>query len=114
MWALHIAAILEGRLRSHSNDTLLYFFCNDKDAKQNNGTAILRGLIYQFAQSQLQLIEAHCASRPRQDNYRKTTPSFGALWDMLALMLNDKKVGNVFCIIDGVDECDLASCIQLL
>jgi hypothetical protein len=105
MIALHVTKTLEARCSDSECDTVLYFFCTDKDATQNSATASLRGLIYQFVQRQPSL-ERHCRQSLSKSNYEQTLSSFGALWDMFMQMLDDQKLGQVFCVLDGFDECD--------
>ncbi|KAH4891280.1 hypothetical protein HBH74_226530 [Parastagonospora nodorum] len=109
MLALRVIDALLTKTRDLQQDcTVLYFFCSEQDSSRNNAIAIVRGLLWQFIKRR-QHLEAHCLPYLRKENYQQTIVSFGSLWSIFVNMLEDKNSGDVYCIIDGIDECDPAS-----
>jgi hypothetical protein len=89
MIALHVTEVLlDLEAQDPAKTTVLFFFCSEKSATQNNAIAMLRGLPFQFIKKKPHLLK-YCAHRLGEDNYKQTVASFGALWDMFALMLSD-------------------------
>ena len=90
-----------------SKMTLAYYFCDDKDEKRRTATAILRGLL-------LQLL------RQRPDLFKQMQPDFDisgdslftnfhALWRIFDGIIKDPGAGEVYCLIDALDECERES-----
>ncbi|KAM7195031.1 Heterokaryon incompatibility protein (HET) domain containing protein [Rhypophila sp. PSN 637] len=80
---------------------LAYFFCQATDPRINNGTSVLRGLIYLLVQQQPRLL-----SRLPENTY----PSDDAMvWIVLSKtlgeMLEDPNLKVTYLVIDALDEC---------
>ncbi|KAM7190304.1 hypothetical protein V8F33_009544 [Rhypophila sp. PSN 637] len=73
----------EGRCRN-----LAYFFCQATDARINNATAVLRGLIYLLARKSLSDANA-----------------WVALSEILWEMLEDPNLKTTYLFVDALDEC---------
>ena len=88
------------------SDLLSYFFCQATDSRINNATAVLRGLIYLLVDKQPSLI-SHV--RKKYDQAGKTlfedANAWVALSEVLANILQDPNLDNIFLIIDALDEC---------
>ena len=93
--------------KQSSKMTLAYYFCDDKDEKRRTATAILRGLL-------LQLL------RQRPDLFKQMQPDFDisgdslftnfhALWRIFDGIIKDPGAGEVYCLIDALDECERES-----
>jgi len=84
---------------------VVHFFCS-RDHGKNNGTSILRGIIYQLLEQKPQLFQ-HIS-----DDYEKHGASlfddrkFQALWAIFTRITQDQNVTSITCILDGLDECD--------
>jgi hypothetical protein len=101
------------RLNDKEADILLsYFFCQATDARINNATAVLRGLIYLIARQQPSLIK-HI--RERYD-YQQDWNSWDALSGIFTHILQDSALKSAYIAIDGLDECitDLPLLLGLL
>jgi hypothetical protein len=104
MLALHVTEVLIESLLT-KDATLLFFFCSHQDKRRNEATAILRGLMYQLLRQHPNL--GHYAAKGlNKQNIEQTLSSFGALWDIFTKMLGDSGLGDVFCVVDALDECD--------
>lgn len=85
---------------------VIYFFCDSQDERRNTAVAVLRGLICQIIDSR-----PNVANRiwPHLDTPEKAwfkVTSLQALWTIFTNILEDPDVGTIFCVLDGLDECD--------
>ncbi|KAI4630069.1 uncharacterized protein J4E87_003260 [Alternaria ethzedia] len=102
MLSLHLVSTLKG---DSSTAHVVHFFCS-RDHRRNNGSSILRGLIYQLLSQRSSLFE-HIL-----DDYDKHGASlfddrkFQALWAIFVRMMHDPNIAAITCILDGLDECD--------
>ena len=85
---------------------LSFFFCQATDARINNATAVLRGLIYLLVDQQPSLV-SHI--RTKYDHAGQSvfedTNAFVALSEMFTNILQDPSLKNTYIIIDALDEC---------
>ncbi|GAP88112.1 putative NACHT and Ankyrin domain protein [Rosellinia necatrix] len=94
--------------------TLLFYFCNQQDERQNNAMAILRGLVYQLLTKHPNLATHAMPSFRSEKNTQNTLASVHPLWRIFHNILRDPSLGTVYCVIDGLDECDVESTRQLV
>ncbi|GAW19636.1 hypothetical protein ANO14919_091250 [Xylariales sp. No.14919] len=97
---------LERRCRFSENENLLFYFCSYQDEKRNNAVAVLRGLMYQLLTKRPNLVTHVLPSFDSPKKIEYTLSSVHALCGMLRTLLQDPNLGTVFCILDGLDECD--------
>lgn len=112
MLAMFLLQELEKELETTpqtSNHTIIYFFCSFSDARLNTATAILSSLIYQLIQRHRTMGRHATSSFSSQSRANETLRSATALWKVLNRMLSDPGIGKIFCVLDGLDECDLES-----
>ncbi|KAK5681376.1 hypothetical protein LTR17_027471, partial [Elasticomyces elasticus] len=87
-------------------DGLSYFFCQASDARINNATAVLRGLVLLLIDQQPSLT-LHI--QQEYDRFGKKLfedeNSWFALSDIFTRMLQDASFKRVYLIIDALDEC---------
>ena len=102
---------LEKRAQTTPHMTFAYYFCDNKDEKRRTATSILRGLI-------LQLLRQHKLFEHIQPDFdvqgEQLFKRFEALWRILLHILRDPKSGDVFLLIDALDECEKSSREDLL
>jgi hypothetical protein len=114
MLSIFLAEELE-RTAKHSRDTMfLQYFCDNKDERRNTAVAIIRGLIFQLLQLRPKLFNHILPSFKIQKESLFTNSSFETLWRIFETMLRDLVSSAVYCILDGLDECDEASLEVLL
>ena len=103
---------LEKRAQKTPAMTFAYYFCDNKDEKRNTATAIIRGLLLQL------LRQRHILFKFIQRDYDQMKSqlfdSFDALWRILHSMLKDPNAGEVYILIDALDECEKSSREDLL
>ncbi|RYP54763.1 hypothetical protein DL770_010945 [Monosporascus sp. CRB-9-2] len=96
---------------------LSFFFCQATDTRLNNGTAVLRGLIYLLVDQQRSLI-SHI--QEKYDHAGKAlfedVNAWVALSDILTNILQDPSLPDTTLVIDALDECrtDLAQLLDLI
>ena len=90
-----------------SRMTLAYYFCDDKNEGRRTATATLRGLLLQIL-------------RQRPVLFKHVQPDFGmardsfftnfhALWRIFVSIVEDDEAGEIYCLIDALDECEKES-----
>ncbi|UKZ92792.1 uncharacterized protein TrAFT101_007728 [Trichoderma asperellum] len=92
-----------------NNNTILlsYFFCQGTDARINNATAVLRGLIYLILVQEPSLI-SHVQTRYKHagKDLFSDVNAWVALSETFVAILQDSKVKEIILIIDALDECE--------
>ena len=113
-----LCGIIEELKKPTAHTSLLsFFFCQATDARINNATAILRGLIYLLVDQQPSLI-SHV--RKKYDHARKAlfedTNAWVALSEIFTSILQDPSLNSTYLIIDALDECvtDLSKILDLI
>ena len=114
MLSVFLAEELERTAKDVQNTLFLQYFCDNKDAKRNTAITIIRGLIFQLLQFRSKLFDYILPSFKIQKESLFTDSSFETLWRVFNNMLRDPVVGNIYCVLDGLDECDEASLEVLL
>ena len=84
--------------------TLAYYFCDDKDERRKTSMAILRGLLLQLLR-QRPILFKHI--QPDFDVSRDSLfTDFHALWRIFLSIVKDHEAGEIYCLIDALDECE--------
>ncbi|KAJ4860427.1 ankyrin repeats (3 copies) domain-containing protein [Trichoderma breve] len=90
---------------SKAAELLLFFFCTP-DEKHSSAVAILRGLVYQLVRMRPNLVSRILSDFESTEKTQETLKSPNALWMVLEKLLQAPDLGTVFCVLDGLDECD--------
>ncbi|KAJ9655450.1 hypothetical protein H2201_008802 [Coniosporium apollinis] len=114
MLSIFLAEELEPIARQSQDVIFIQYFCDNKDEKRNTAVAILRGLIYQLLKLHPKLIDHILPTFQIQKESLLTDSSFGSLWICFESMVRDASLGVVYCVVDGLDECNAASLEVLL
>ncbi|KAI9739494.1 MAG: hypothetical protein M1835_003192, partial [Candelina submexicana] len=95
--------------QSH-NAILVYYFCDSKNANCSTGITILRGLMLQMLRQRPILFRHLMEDFELQKERLFDSPSASeALWRIFKKMVLDPGVGDMYCVIDGLDECESSS-----
>ncbi|OAQ71914.1 ankyrin repeat-containing protein [Pochonia chlamydosporia 170] len=113
MLAIYLTQVLEQIART-GGGTLLFYFCDGKNEKRNTAIAILRGLLYQLLQQRCYLLEFFRKGFTGPGGNEYTVSHMIPLWDIFVSILRDANLGSIFCVLDGLDECEEASLKQFL
>jgi len=95
------------RAQFTSGMMLAYYFCDNKDDKRNTAITIIRGLLLQLLR-QRPLLFKHIQEDYDQMRDR-AFDNFDALWRILLKILADPNAGQIYLLIDALDECDKSS-----
>jgi len=98
---------LDKRAQFTSGMIFAYYFCDSKDDKRNTAIAIIRGLLLQLLR-QRPLLFKHIQEDYDQMRDR-AFDNFDALWRILLKILADPNAGQIYLLIDALDECDKSS-----
>ena len=90
-----------------SQMTLAYYFCDDKDEQQKTATTILRGLLLQLLRQRSVLF--HHIQSQFDISRDSLFSNFHALWRIFVNVLQDLETGEVYCLVDALDECEKES-----
>jgi hypothetical protein len=93
---------------------LIFYFCNSQDEDRNTVIAILRGLLYQILRERPKLFKCILPDFETENKARYTISSLEALWRIFESMLRDPSFGTIYCVIDGLDECEEGSLPKLI
>jgi ankyrin repeat protein len=92
---------------------LIFYFCDYQDEKRNTAITILKGLLFQILNECPKLFKSILQEFEIETKARYAISSFEALWRVFESVLRDPDFGTMYCVIDGLDECDEAS-LQIL
>ncbi len=92
---------------------LIFYFCDNQDENRNTAIAVLRGLLFQILKERPKLFKCTLPDFETKKKAHYTTSSLEALWRIFESMLRDPDFGTIYCVIDGLDECDEGS-LQVL
>ena len=113
MLSIFLAEELEQKVRQ-SRNAFLQYFCDNKDEKRKTAVAIVRGLIYQLLRLRPKLFKHILPTFKAQKESLFSVGSFESLWRIFKDMIYDSALDTVYCVVDGLDECDEASLEVLL
>ncbi|KAF8533476.1 hypothetical protein BDD12DRAFT_760778, partial [Trichophaea hybrida] len=88
---------------------IAYFFCDDKNEQLRTAQAILVNLLTQMLDQIPDIIMHFLAEPEYKTNKEKTSWSFGMLWRVFERIINDAHRGQVYILIDALDECEEGS-----
>ena len=90
-----------------SQDALIYYFCDNKDAHRNTVAGILGGFIAQLLRQRPDLFE-HIRKRfaERKTDIFTASDKLQSLWFIFKDMVDSCSYNVTYCVLDGLDECD--------
>ena len=114
MLSIFLAEELERTAKDSQDVLFLQYFCDNKDEKRNTAVAIIRGMMFQLLLLRPKFIDHILPSFQIQKESLFASSSFETLWTIFETILRDPALGTVYCVLDGLDECDEASLEVLL
>jgi hypothetical protein len=112
MISVFLTQELEEYVQLQQDALLVYYFCDNRDNKRNSAAAIFRGLILQLLRQRPKLFDHILPSYKMQKSSLFT--SFESLWRVFEGMVHHTSLTRVFCVVDGLDECDEPSLDMLV
>ncbi|KAF3804294.1 hypothetical protein GCG54_00000645 [Colletotrichum gloeosporioides] len=114
MMSIFLTEQLELKAARSEAENVIYYFCDNQNDSRNDALGILRGLIWQLGSmkpslmkhglSDVRLVDANPLFYLRMFDLRMEI-----LCRIFNNMVEDLDAGCVFCVIDGLDECDSTS-----
>ena len=109
MMSTFLVETLKAKVEKSSDKAFAYFFFDDKNQERRTLAAMLRSLIWQLLLQRNELFqdvrsdfEKHQDSRVFEDLFENSS----ALWRIFQDMLQNEHAGEVFILVDALDECD--------
>lgn len=84
--------------------TVCYFFFKDDNEDQRSADIAICTLLYQLFTANLLLVKHAMADY--QNKPDKFTMECSTLWKIFTAACMDKRYGNLWCILDGLDQCE--------
>ena len=106
MLSIFLSEELEHLARQSRSTTFLEYYCENKNERRNSATAILRGLLYQLLKSRPNLFKYFIPDFQIRGEELFVRSSFPSLWQIFCDMLQDPDLKIVYCVLDGLNECD--------
>ena len=115
MTSIFLAEHFERATKDSTDAVSLEFFCdNNKDNKRNTADSVIQGLVFQLLDKKPELINHILPTFAIQKTSLFTNSSFESLWRIFEEMTCDPMLRTIYCVLDGLDECDKASLEVLL
>ncbi|RYC81153.1 hypothetical protein BFJ63_vAg15952 [Fusarium oxysporum f. sp. narcissi] len=117
MMSTFLIEVLKGKVEKAPDKTFAYFLYDYRFQDRKTPTAMLRSLIWQL------LLQRNGLFQHMRSDFEKHKDSrlfeclfenFSALWRIFQDMLQDEHAGEVFILIDAVDECERSTRKALL
>ncbi|KAJ5776456.1 uncharacterized protein N7511_001467 [Penicillium nucicola] len=113
MLAIYITEVLQPMVDA-ADDVLLYYFCSNRDKNRNTALTIMRGILHQWIDLYPHLAKEIKSYFEGTETTKYTISSFVSLWKVFLTLLQQSTSSQVFCVLDGLDECEKESVSQLL
>jgi hypothetical protein len=91
------------------NEKCIYYFCAAGDTRRNSAAAVLRGLLWHLLSRHPDLASKLRQWSEAEEHIQQIVDSAETLWNILMELTSDLTPAQVFCILDGLDECDQES-----
>jgi ankyrin repeat protein len=101
-----MSVYLTEEIASEKCRSLAYYFCVGQEMKQNSACAVLRGLLWQITEHHPNLMQHILPHFDPPERGKATVLSEETLWNILREICSHAETQRLFCLVDGVDECD--------
>ena len=108
MLSIFLTEELEKHTRDMGGVPLLFYFCSNHDEKRNSAATVLRSLVYQMLTKCRDLFASVSSYFENSEKNQKILSSAEILWVIFRTLLQSSPC-TVFCVLDGLDECDEVS-----
>jgi ankyrin repeat protein len=106
MLSIFLTEELEATTQDTEDAELAFYFCSHQDEKRNTAVAILRGLVYQIVTKRPRLAKHALSYFETPERVQQTLSSLETLWIIFKRLVEDPDLRTMFCVLDGLDECD--------
>lgn len=106
MMSIFLTEHLEMKAKKSATESVIYFFCDGQREMMNCSRGILRGLISQLVVLNPSLSKHGIFEEKHEMGSKTYNVRFESLCRTFNNMVDDLDAGCVYCVIDGLDECD--------
>lgn len=99
-------SIIENEVKSNNSRTTCFFFFKDDNPDQSSASKALSALLHQLF-SQKGILLKH-ATTEFEANGMKLPELFSRLWSILLIAHADPEAGEIICVLDALDECEVS------
>ena len=114
MMSVFLTEELERHTTRIDNTELAFFFYSAQDEKRNTGVVVLRRLVHQIIAKRPQLVKHALPHFETPERTQQTLSSLETLWIIFSKLIADAELGTMFCVLDGLDECEESTLRVLL
>ncbi|KAK0506982.1 hypothetical protein JMJ35_010682 [Cladonia borealis] len=114
MMSIFLAEELERFTDDMPDAVSLEFFCDNKNNKRNTADSVIQGLVFQLLHKRPELSNHILPTFAIQQASLFTGSSFESLWSIFEKMTCDPMLRTIYCVLDGLDECEKPSLEVLL
>ena len=107
--SIFLAEDLEHFTKDSPDAVSLEFFCDNKNDKRNTAVSIIQALVFQLLHKRKELFKHILPTFEIQEASLFSGSSFESLWRIFEDMTCDPILRSIYCVLDGLDECDKAS-----
>ena len=109
MMSIFLAEHFEQCTEDSPDAVSLEFFCDSKNNKRNTADSITQALVFQLLYKMKELIKHILSTFAIHQASLFSRSSFESLWRIFVDMTCDPILRTIYCVLDGLDECDEAS-----
>lgn len=106
MLSIFLTEELERHAAGLENAELAFLFCSAQDKKRNTAVAVLRGLVHQIISKRPKLVKHALPYFETPERTQQSLWSLETLWIIFSKLVADAGLGKMFCVLDGLDECE--------
>lgn len=104
--AIFISEYLEESNLNTDDSWVLYYFCDRQDENRNTAASILKGFMLQLYKKHQGLATIIYNEYKIQRDALFQPHSIEPLWKIFEAMVKASPVKRIFCVIDGIDQCE--------
>jgi hypothetical protein len=104
-----LSIYLTQQLEQKYNGNVIYFFCSSGHQNRNTATAVICTLLWQLIGKQPGLARLVDPYREPLERMQALLSTPGSLWEIFIKCLRSTELEGMYCLIDGLDECEDAA-----
>ncbi|KAF2874657.1 hypothetical protein BDV95DRAFT_296211 [Massariosphaeria phaeospora] len=103
-----MSIFLTEELAKSPTANVIYYFCSAQDEKRNTTTGVLRSFVHQILRCMPEFLNHTQPFFESRERIQETLSSMETLWIIFQRMVTDVDLHPIYCVLDGLDECDEA------
>jgi len=105
-------SLIDNELRCTDSRTTCYFFFKDDNPDQKSATKAICALLHQLFSQKPMLLKYAVTEIWKNGQIQRDL--FSSLWSILERATTDPEAGEVVCIVDALDECEVSGRLELI